>query len=158
MGKSKRSKKSDLNVQPDDHQQLSEEDHSNLFGDAGTEHSQFPVAAATYDPHTERLISKQATSALLYLLFYSILMFTLPFAAFFGAQHVLRDHTDLSEQAITSLSVISSVVTIYIIIALYAMHAYHEKDVVLPDEKSAFADEADAPNKEKPKKAKQKNL
>lgn len=83
-----------------------------------------------YDDKTEILISKQAASALLYLLFYSVLMFTLPFGAFFGTRHLLREYTDYSEATVTYLSVASSVVTVYIIIALYAWKAYTEKDVV----------------------------
>lgn len=79
--------------------------------------------------NTEQMISKQAASALLTLLFYSILMFTLPFGAFFGTRHVLREHTELSDFAVTSLSVTSSVITVYIIIGLYAYKAYNEEDI-----------------------------
>lgn len=82
----------------------------------------------------EQLISKQATSALLYLLFYSILMFTLPFGAFFGARHLLREYTDFAEFTITSLSVTSSVITMYIIIGLYAYKGYIEKEIIIPEE------------------------
>lgn len=90
--------------------------------------------APSYDPQTERDISKQASSALLLLFFYSVLMFTLPFGAFFGTRYYLFTHTDYSEFAVTSLSVISSVITIYIIIGLYAWQAYREQDVVIPDQ------------------------
>lgn len=83
-----------------------------------------------YDEQTEILISKQAASALLYLLFYSILMFTLPFGAFFGTRHLLKEHTQFSEFTITAFSVASSVITVYIIIGLYAYKAYNEKDVI----------------------------
>lgn len=89
-------------------------------------------ASSTYDPRIEDLISKQATSALLYLLFYSILMFTLPFGAFFGTQYELKTHTNWSEFTITSLSVASAVIVVYIIIALYVYKAYTEKEVVPP--------------------------
>lgn len=92
---------------------------------------------------SEKLISKQASSALLSLLFYSILMFTLPFVAFFGTRHLLREHSDLSDFAITSLSVTSSVITVYIIIALYAYKAYNEKEVILPAQKYLDKNEAD---------------
>lgn len=90
-----------------------------------------------YDPKTEKLIWKQASSALLTLLFYSILMFTLPFASFFGTKHLLQEHTQLPEFTITALSVIASVVTVWIIIACYAITGYFEKDVVIPSEKSS---------------------
>lgn len=89
-----------------------------------------------YDERTEILISKQATSALLYLLFYSILMFTLPFGAFYGTRYFLREHTDYSDFTITSLSVTSSVITVYIIIGLYAYKAYTEEDVIPSVKKS----------------------
>lgn len=83
----------------------------------------------TLDAHTEKLISQQTSSALLYLLFYSILMFTLPFGAYFLTKHLLELHSHLPQFNITAWSVIASVVTIYIVIGLYAFHAYREKDV-----------------------------
>lgn len=92
-----------------------------------------------YDPHTELLISKQTSSALLTLFYYSILMFTLPFASFFGARHFLFEHTDWTEFAVTSCAVFASVITIYVIIGLYAWHAYREQDVVLPSDGSEVA-------------------
>lgn len=91
-------------------------------------------AIPAYDENIENLISKQASSALLYLLFFSILMFTLPFAAFFGTQHLLRTCTDFSEFAITSISVASAVVTVYVIIFLYVYKAYKEKEIIIPEE------------------------
>lgn len=111
----------------------------------------------TYDPHTERLISNQTSSALLYLFFYSILMFTLPFGVFYGTRHLLEEYTDFSIFAITSLSVSASVITVYIVIALYAYHAYHEKDVVLPGE-SSIDDSNALKLKENRNKQKQKQI
>lgn len=155
MGKSKQKSKSSLNAPLVDAQQKSDED----FDDSN---EKFSVAAATYDPHTEQLISRQAASALLYLLFYSILMFTLPFGAFFGTRHFLREHTDYTEFTVTALSVISSVIMVYIIIALYAWHAYREKDVVLPGDETNDPKIEDTSqgvsNETKSKKNKQKNL
>lgn len=81
------------------------------------------------DPRTEQLISRQTSSALLYLLFYSVLMFTLPFGSYFLTKHMLELHTDLSQFGVTAWSVVASVITIYIVIGLYAYHGYHEKDV-----------------------------
>lgn len=91
----------------------------------------------SYDEATNTLIAKQASAALLNLLFYSILMFTLPFGAFFGTQYVLRIYSDLSEFAITSLSVTAAVITVYIIIFLYVYTAYKEKEIILTDEVSS---------------------
>lgn len=90
-------------------------------------------AAPQYDENINKLIEKQATTALLYLLFFSILMFTLPFGSFFGTQYLLQTYTDLSGFAVTAISVISSVITVYIIIFLYVYVAYKEKEIVIPD-------------------------
>lgn len=73
--------------------------------------------------------SRNETSALLHLLFYSILMFTLPFGAFFGTQHLLHEYTNLSEFVVTSMSVTSAVITVYIVIALYIYKAYNEEEI-----------------------------
>lgn len=89
--------------------------------------------AQPYDENINKLIEKQASSALLYLLFFSILMFTLPFGSFFGTQYLLKTYTDFSEFAITAISVSSSVITVYLIIFLYAFIAYKEKEIVIPD-------------------------
>lgn len=135
MVKNKTKTKSGLNVFVFNEEELLEHDGN---GDAQEENSRFDGFSpeSTYDPHTEKMISNQASSALLYLLFYSILMFTLPFGAFYGTRHWLQEHTDFSVFAISSLSASASVITVYIIIALYAYHAYHEKDVVIPGEGS----------------------
>lgn len=90
-------------------------------------------AVPVYDENINKLIEKQASSALLYLLFFSTLMFTLPFGSFFGVQYLLKTYTDLSEFAITAISVSSSVATVYLIIFLYVYIAYKEKEVVIPD-------------------------
>lgn len=127
MAKGKESKKSDLDV-PGSEQFSSSNMKKN---DNVSDRAQF---ASANDPNIEFLVSRQATSALLYLLFYSVLMFTLPFGAFFGTQYALRNYTELSNFAITSLSVTSAVITVYIIIALYVYHAYNEKDVAIPGE------------------------
>lgn len=92
-------------------------------------------AVSPYDEHTDKLIAKQASTALLCLLFFSILMFTLPFAAFFGTQHLLRIYSDYADFTITAMSVAASVVTVYLIIFLYVYIAYKEKDVVIPESK-----------------------
>lgn len=114
----------------------------------------------TLDPHTEQLISRQTSSALLFLLFYSILMFTLPFASYFLTKHLLELHTDLSQFGITAWSVIASVVTIYIVIGLYAYHGYHEKDVNIDrDGRVTYGEQIDVNEKPKDeKKPKQKKI
>lgn len=72
--------------------------------------------------------SKQATFSLLYLLLYSVLMFTLPFGAFFGVRHVLADKFDITGFPNTCYSVLSAVIVVNLIIVLYAYQAYHETE------------------------------
>lgn len=133
MVKNKTETKSGLNVFVFNEEEPLEHDGS---GDTQEEISRFDKAP-TYDLHTKKLISNQASSVLLYLLFCSVLMFTRPFGAFYGTRHWLQEHTDFSVFAISSLSASASVITVYYIIkALYAHHAYHEKDVVIPGEGS----------------------
>lgn len=74
-------------------------------------------------PHTQ-----QATKALALLLFFSFLMFSLPFGAFFGTRYFLKEHTDVTDYAATVWSVIAAVITIYLIIFGYAYIAYYEQE------------------------------
>lgn len=111
------------------------------------------------DPHTEQLIWRQTSSALLYLLFYSILMFTLPFGSYFLAKHLLELHTDLSHFGVTAWSVIASVITIYIVIGLYAYHGYHEKDINIDkDGRVTYGESNNVHQKSVEKKPKQKKI
>lgn len=70
--------------------------------------------------------TKQATFALLILLFFSILMFTLPFAAFYGTKHALLEYLHVDGFPNTCWSVFASVATVNIVIALYAICGYLE--------------------------------
>lgn len=90
---------------------------------------------ATVDINAENLINKQVIVTLVWFMFFSMLMFTLPFGAFFGTRFVLTKYTMLSDFEVTSLSVVSAVVTIYMIIGIYAYKAYHEDDS--PDQPKA---------------------
>lgn len=72
--------------------------------------------------------TKQAAKALAFLLFYSFLMFTLPFAAFFGTRYVLEDVFKITGFQSTAWSVLAAVVTVNVIILGYVYHAYHEKE------------------------------
>lgn len=111
------------------------------------------------DPHTEQLISRQTSSALLYLLFYSILMFTLPFGSYFLTKHLLELHTDLSHFGIIAWSVIASVITIYVVIGLYAYHGYHEKDVNIDKEgRVTYGEQPKSNQNDAEKKPKQKKI
>lgn len=70
--------------------------------------------------------TKQASFALLYLLFFSFLMFTLPFAAFYGVQNVLREYFNVTGFENTCWSVLSAVLTVNLVIALYAIYGFVE--------------------------------
>lgn len=78
--------------------------------------------------------TKQASFALLYLLFFSLLMFTLPFAAFYGTRHCLHEYLHIDGFENTAWSVLAAVVTVNIVIALYAisgfLQAKHEEKTV----------------------------
>ncbi|XP_012251800.1 uncharacterized protein LOC105683633 [Athalia rosae] len=62
------------------------------------------------------------------LFLYSAAMFTLPFAAFFGAQHVMRKEFQTDHFTTSCVSVLSAVITVNLIIASYAYRAYYEPD------------------------------
>lgn len=68
--------------------------------------------------------TKQASFAMLYLLFFSFLMFTLPFASFFAMRHILQEYFHLDTFQVTCWSVISAVLTVNLVIALYAIFGY----------------------------------
>lgn len=55
-------------------------------------------------------------------------MFTFPFIAYFGTNHVLKEIFNVEGFANTVWSVIASVLTVNTIIGLYAFRAYHEQE------------------------------
>lgn len=63
------------------------------------------------------------------LLFYSILMFTLPFLAYFGTQSVLRDHFYVVGFKQTAWSVASAVIVVNLIAFSYVWKALHEPEI-----------------------------
>lgn len=70
--------------------------------------------------------TRQAAFAIMYLLFFSVMMFTLPFGAFFGVRHVLHEHFHIDGFANTCWSVGAAALTVNIVIALYAISGYIE--------------------------------
>lgn len=60
------------------------------------------------------------------LLFYSLLMFTLPFLAYFGTQRFLHEHVQMTGFAKTAWSVASAVLVVNIIVFAYVWKALHE--------------------------------
>lgn len=75
--------------------------------------------------------ARQAGTAMALLLFYSFLMFTLPFAAFFGTKYVLDD-LGVTGYTNTVWSVLAAVITVNLIIIAYAYQAYHENEIQDP--------------------------
>lgn len=71
---------------------------------------------------------QQETRALLILLFFSVLMFSLPFGAYYGTRSLLDEYFHLDYFATTCWSVIASVVTVGIIVAVYALIGYYETE------------------------------
>ncbi|KAG5683228.1 hypothetical protein PVAND_012521 [Polypedilum vanderplanki] len=65
--------------------------------------------------------TKQASLAVIYLLFFSILMFTLPFASFYGVRHALHEYLQIDGFPNTCWSVLAAVVTVNFVIAVYAV-------------------------------------
>lgn len=72
--------------------------------------------------------TRQASKALLLLLFYSTLMFTLPFGAFFGTKYCLKDHFHVVGFENTVGAVLAAVITVNLIIVMYAYQAFHEQE------------------------------
>lgn len=70
--------------------------------------------------------TKEATLALMTLLFFSVLMFTLPFGVFYGVQHYIRENFDWPPFQITCWSVLSAVFTVNIVIGLYVWVAWRD--------------------------------
>lgn len=72
--------------------------------------------------------SKQAAFSLLYLLVFSVMMFSLPFGMFFATKHILEEKFDITGFLNTCYSVFAAVVTVNVIIILYAIVAYRETE------------------------------
>nr|CAI5869894.1 unnamed protein product [Callosobruchus analis] len=90
--------------------------------------------------------SKQAAKAIGVLLFFSFLMFSLPFASFFATKYLLQDYFHVTGFTNTVWSVIASVVTVNCIIVVYAYLAYIEPD--LDEQGNVIQDGAERPKKE----------
>lgn len=84
----------------------------------------------TYDESAPLLPvhTKQAAKALALLLFYSFLMFTLPFGSFYVTKHILTDTFHVNGFANTAASVFAAVITVNLIIAAYVYQAYRETE------------------------------
>uniref|UniRef100_A0A182WQR9 Vacuolar ATPase assembly integral membrane protein VMA21 homolog n=1 Tax=Anopheles minimus TaxID=112268 RepID=A0A182WQR9_9DIPT len=78
------------------------------------------------DPYTIPFHSRQAAFAILWLFVYSFAMFTLPFGAFYGTRHVLAEHFQIEGFHNTCGSVLAAVMTVNVIIMLYAFRGFRE--------------------------------
>lgn len=67
--------------------------------------------------------TEQKSHASSLLFYYNILMFTLPFVAFFIVRQCLLEFTYWPEIGVNALSVFSSVIAIYSVMAVYYWHA-----------------------------------
>lgn len=86
------------------------------------------TSPAVHEPFEIPLHSKQAAFALLWLLVYSFFMFTLPFVAFYGTKHILADHFHVTGFPNTCGSVLAAVLTVNVIIILYALRGFREAE------------------------------
>jgi hypothetical protein len=73
---------------------------------------------------------------------YSIAMFTLPFIAFFGVQHILITEFHTERFVTNCISIVAAVLVVNIIIGFYAYQALHEQDE--NDESSRLDDGSDS--------------
>lgn len=80
------------------------------------------------------------------LFLYSGAMFTLPFGAFFGTQHIMRSEFKTDRFTTSCVSVLAAVITVNLIIASYAYRAFFEPDIqndsIKSDERTRAEDRA----------------
>lgn len=77
-------------------------------------------------PEEAAFRNRETMNAVLVLLFFSALMFSLPFAAFFGVRYYLGYHMHIYGFPNTCWSVLSAVVTANLIIVAYVYVAYRD--------------------------------
>lgn len=70
----------------------------------------------------------QQANSLLFLFFFSSLMFSLPFGIFFGVRHLLTEVYIVEQFVRTCCEAGSAVLTVNILIICYAYKAYNEKE------------------------------
>ena len=76
----------------------------------------------------KKIETMSLTTVLVKLFLYSLAMFTLPFATFFGVQHVMKVEFQVNRFATNCISVFAAVITVNMIIACYVYQALHEPD------------------------------
>ncbi|XP_017085032.2 uncharacterized protein LOC108117217 [Drosophila eugracilis] len=105
------------------------------------------------DPPVEHYPQEEDTSAevFLWLLAYSVLMFTLPFLGFYGVRSWLQESfPQLDLFTVNCWSVLTAVVVVNLVVAMYVLKAFREKPP--PPLESVLQDEKDEPEAVEPKK------
>ncbi|CAB0043395.1 unnamed protein product [Trichogramma brassicae] len=74
------------------------------------------------------IIMSRVTSVVNTFFLYSLAMFTLPFIAFFTAQHIMNTKFHADIFVTNCVSVVSAVIVVNLIIGVYAYKALHEQD------------------------------
>ncbi|XP_022210708.2 uncharacterized protein LOC111066421, partial [Drosophila obscura] len=92
-----------------------------------------PVPAADVDEQIVERPRQQSVDrslvVFLWLLVYSFLMFTLPFLGFYGVQSWLQEsYPALSVFEVNCYSVLTAVLVVNAVVALYVLKAFREKD------------------------------
>ncbi|KMZ02694.1 uncharacterized protein LOC27207651 [Drosophila simulans] len=108
---------------------------------------------AVIDSPAEHHTQPEDTSAevFLWLLAYSVLMFTLPFLGFYGVRSWLQEsfpHLDLF--TVNCWSVLTAVVVVNLVVAMYVLKAFREKPP--PPLEPVQQDEEEEPEAAEPKK------
>ncbi|XP_055905915.1 uncharacterized protein LOC129941341 [Eupeodes corollae] len=121
------SKKSKLNAKHD-YKQLLEEKTQSLVQKNTQATTTTGVFAATENEDFEEVYEGPDTSgaAYLWLLFFSTLMFTLPFLTFYAVKHWLENSFGVTAFENNCISVFSAVIVVNLIICLYVIKAFRE--------------------------------
>lgn len=82
----------------------------------------------SFDQNKDQIPAMSFIDVLGKLFLYSIAMFTLPFVAFFGVQHVMKVEFHADRFITNCISVFAAVITVNLIIACYIYQALHEPD------------------------------
>ncbi|KAM7361382.1 uncharacterized protein ACRADG_011581 [Cochliomyia hominivorax] len=89
-----------------------------------------------------------STSAYLWLLVFSVLMFTFPFLTFYGVRSWLEESFDFTTFQTNCFSVLASVIVVNFIICLYVFKAFREGGFVATTSKTPAIDEGEETKKE----------
>lgn len=82
----------------------------------------------SFDQNKDQIPAMSFIDVLGKLFLYSIAMFTLPFVAFFGVQHIMKTEFHVDRFITNCISVFVAVITVNLIIACYIYQALHEPD------------------------------